>query len=531
MAKVNSYVQDKLASSLGYVPNMDVSGANLAGEIAQDSGQLASAAMTLAVQKEKEVKAKRDRLENINNTLTAYERSTEAETKMWEMIDKNKEKYITDPKSGMEVIREEGSALIRQYIDDSKGNPAVAEKMAGILTNSFRGKLSEVNSWATAQDTANAKVKIENTVNQLYTQAAGTNDFSRVLEMINAFIPEFDENGNPIKEMDFNNLINFTYGAKGPEYIEKVKSGLAEAYVLGALDRGEYNTVKEILNAGTFDKYMDPETKHKYHNMANGLIKAEERQERMDNMMSIFDIKQNAVIKASNGEYKISDAIADNKRIEALGGKPTTMITNLGVQGEKKIAKQEYEVKRQNAIKTITEEFGKITKKGKIDPELQLKDIIEFQNLIEANKAYLTNAEYKSYMTKVNEPKVKRIRKMGKNIIGMPHGEMAGKDTYSKSYLAIYNFAEKAYAGKDNRFNAINNMITDYVKYAEQLENKQGRELTQQQAQNLCNKVIADQRRRTNPSLNNIPESGRIMKDKNGRTVKMYPNGRYEILK
>ena len=133
-------------------------------------------------------------------------------------------------------------------------------------------------------------------------------------------------------------------------------------------------------------------------------------------------------------------------------------------------------------------------------------------------------------MTKVNEPKVKRIKKMGKNIFGMPYGEMSGRDTYSRSYLAIYNFAEKAYAGKDNRYNAINNMITDFVRYADQLENRQGKEMTQQQAANLCNKVIMDQRRRSNPALNNIPETGQIMQDKNGRRVKVYPDGRYEPL-
>lgn len=532
MARVNPYVQDKLASSLGYVPNMDTSGANLAGTIAQDAGNLASGAMQLAVKKQREVDAKRKQLEDINNTLTAYQKSTEAETEMWNMIDKNKQEYVNDPKTAMEVIAGEGQGIINQYIDEAKNsNPAVAEKMTGILTNSFRGKLNEVHTWTLAQDTANAKVKIENMANQCYTMAANTNDATQVLQLLNQFEEEYDENGNPVKDMDVNNLIKYTYGANGAKKIEDIKKGIAEAYILGSLDRGDYNTAKQMLDSDIFDKYLDPETKHKYRNMANGLIKAEEKQQRMDNAMTIFDIKQNAVIKASEGNYSISEAMADNKRIEALGGKPTTTLTSLGIKGEKVQEKAQYDAKRKDVLKDITEDFGKMTKKGKLDPELELKDILEFQNKVEANKQYLTPSEYKSYMTKINEPKIKRIRKMGKNIFGMPQGEMAGRDPYSKGYLSIYNFADKAYAGKDNKHNAINNMITDFVKYAEQLEAKQGREMTQQQAANLANKVIADQRRRTNPSLNNLPKEGRIMKDKNGRTVKMYPDGRYEILK
>ena len=113
----------------------------------------------------------------------------------------------------------------------------------------------------------------------------------------------------------------------------------------------------------------------------------------------------------------------------------------------------------------------------------------------------------------------------------MPQGDLKGNDPYNKSYLAIYNFAEKTYAGKDNKDHAISNMLCDFVNYAEQLENKQGKEITLQQAQNLCNKVILDQRKRTNPKLNNIPENGIEMVDKNGRRVKMYANGKYEILK
>lgn len=524
MARVPRYVQDRLASSLVGVPNLDMSGANLAENIEGNSARLANASMQLAAKKQREIDAANAKLQNVNDTLTAYEASTALETQMWEMIDKNKKEYINDPKSGMELIQQEGSAMIREGLSKYDNNPAVKEKMAGILTNSLRGKLNEVNSWRIAQDTANAKIKIQNTFNQLYTQAAGTSDANRVLGMINAFVDDGTQ------EMDFNNLINYTYGPKGPEEIENVKRGIAEAYILGMLDRKECNQAKAMIESGKFDAYMDPETKHRYLKMADSVIKAEEKQERMDNMFEIFDIKQNAAILASQGKYSISQSIVDNKRIVALGGKPTTSLTTQGTRSEKIQAQQEYKANRSKALKDITDTLGGMTKKGKLDPELELKDIVEFQNKIEGYRPYLTDSEYKTYMTKVNEPKVKRIKKMGKNIFGMPYGEMSGRDTYSRSYLAIYNFAEKAYAGKENRYNAINNMITDFVKYADQLENRQGKEMTQQQAANLCNKVIADQRRRTNPALNNIPETGRIMQDKYGKRVKVYPDGRYEPL-
>lgn len=525
MAKVPRYVQDRLVTSLVGVPTLDSSSANLAGNIADNSQRLAGGYMQLAAKKQKEIDAAEAKLQNINDTLTAYQESTALETQMWTMIDDYKKKYVNDPKTGLDMIRREGSGIIQQGLDKFNDNPAVKEKMAGILTNSLRGKLNEVNSWRIAQDTANSKIKVQNIFNQLYTQASSTTDFARIQELMNFADYTEDESGDL-----FGDYVNYTYGAKGPEELYKAKQGIAEAFILGMLDRKECNQAKAMIESGKLDNYMDPETKHKYLNMANNVIKAEEKQERMDNMFEIFDIKQNAAILASQGNYTISQSIADNNRIAALGGKPTTSITTQGIKGEKTRAKQEYDLNRSKAIEDITKTLGGMTKKGKLDPELELKDIIEFQNKVEGYRPYLTNSEYKTYMTKVNEPKVKRIKKMGKNIFGMPYGEISGKDTYSRSYLAIYNFAEKAYAGVDNKHNAINNMITDFVKYANQLENKQGKEITQQQAANLCNKVIMDQRRRTNRALNNIPEGGRIMQDKYGKRVKVYPDGRYEPL-
>ncbi len=525
MARVNPYVQDAIASSLGIMAKPDTSGVELAQNIENNSGKLAQAAFNLAAQKQREVEVQRAKLQNINDTLTAYQKATEAETQMWQMIDETKKEYITDPKKGLEVMQERGMQIVTQTIRGQDNNVNVQEKMSGILTNSLRGKITEAHSWSLAQDTANAKTKIQNVFLQMKTQASLSSDPLKALELIKAF--EDDDT----KEMDFNNLINYAYGAKGLEEIEKAKTGIAEAFILGMLDRGESHQALALLDSGQFDSYMSPEAKHKFRGYANTAIKAAERQEKIDNYLQIFDIKQNAIIKASEGKYSISEAIADNNRIEALGGKPTTAITTQGVKGERIKTEQERKQKHSTAIRDITDTLGRMTKKGKIDPELELKDIIAFQNKVESYKPYLSDNEYKTYMTKVNEPAIKRIRKMGKNIFGLPQGDLSGKDVYNKAYLSMYNFAEKAYAGKDNKNNAIHNMISDFVKCAEQLEAKQSKAMTLPQAQNLVNKVIMDQRRRTNKNLNNIPDNGKILRDKNGRVVKMYPNGKYEIIK
>lgn len=84
MAKVNPYVQDALASSLGIMAKPDTSGVELSQNIENNSGKLAQAAFNLAAQKQREVEAQRAKLQNINDTLTAYQKATEAETQMWQ---------------------------------------------------------------------------------------------------------------------------------------------------------------------------------------------------------------------------------------------------------------------------------------------------------------------------------------------------------------------------------------------------------------------------------------------------------------
>lgn len=524
MARVPQYTQNQLASSLGIMPDTDMSGANLGKTIANDAGTVANSFMQLAAQKAKAVRQQQEKVADVENTIRAYRETVAVENEMYGIIDNAKQQYADDPESGLAEIQGQCEQLVFSRLDTYK-NTGVGEKLSGILTNSLRGKMSEARTWANGQKLANAKTDIQTVFNGMYTTAASSSDPSRALSLIQVL----ESNGE--SDMDFNRNVYYAYGNKGMEEIEKAKGNLAEAFFLGMLDRGESNQVVQYLESGMFDKYMTPEVKHKYKGMATSVIKAQEKQERMDNMMAIFDIKTNAVLKAAEGTYTISDAMADANKIKSLGGTPSIDIINKGIKGEKIAAEKEFKAKKSEAIKDITQTLGEMTKKGKIDPEAELKDIISFQNKIENYKPYLTNAEYKAYMTKITGPSIKRIRKMGKNIFGMPQGDLKGNDPYNKSYLAIYNFAEKTYTGKDNKDHAISNMLCDFVNYAEQLENKQGKEITLQQAQNLCNKVILDQRKRTNPKLNNIPENGIEMVDKNGRRVKMYANGKYEILK
>ena len=116
MAKVNPYVQDRLASSLVIMPGMDTSGAELAQSLGKSVDQVQNQALNIYVAKKQEAAKNKAKLEDINHTLSAYEKSMAVESNLWGMIDKTKEEYINDPESGMEVIRLSGQATIRQAI-------------------------------------------------------------------------------------------------------------------------------------------------------------------------------------------------------------------------------------------------------------------------------------------------------------------------------------------------------------------------------------------------------------------------------
>jgi len=530
MARVNIYTQQRLASSLVGVPEANLSGAAMAGNVANNAGEMAQGSLQLAAQKQAAVDAQQVKLQNINDTITAYQDSTAIETEMWDLVDSKKQEFVNNPKGAIKAIQDGGSDLLLERLSQYEENPNVQEKMAGILTNSFRGKLNEVHSWALSQDTANSKNKIQNVLSQLNTQASRTSDIGRVQELLS-----FAELNDEQSGMKFGDYVKLAYGANGEEEINKAKEGIAKSYIVGMLDRKQANSVSATLDSGAFDSLLSPEDRLSLKKMATGVINAEKKQASMDNMFQVYGIKENALIKSSEGKYTIADAMNDNEKIKSLGGKPSDMLytAGKGIAGGKAADAKTKQVHRQNALKDVVESLADISKGTKIDPEADLKDIIEFQNKVEgyAHNGLLTTDEQKTYLSKVTGPRIKRIQSMGKNIFGMPQGEIKGKDEYSKAYLSIYNFADKAYAGKDNRSNAISGMLVDYVKFADKLEAQQGKPISHEQSQNLCNKVIDTQRRKSNPHLNNIPESGQIMMDKYGHKVKYYPGGRYEILK
>ena len=84
MARVNIYTQQRLASSLVGVPEADLSGAAMAGNVANNAGEMAQGSLQLAAQKQAAIDAQQVKLQNINDTITAYQDSTAIETEMWD---------------------------------------------------------------------------------------------------------------------------------------------------------------------------------------------------------------------------------------------------------------------------------------------------------------------------------------------------------------------------------------------------------------------------------------------------------------
>lgn len=560
MAKVNEYVQGELASSLGIMPGLESNAGQPWQGLAQNADEVARGFANVYVEKRRQQQEAEKKLNDINNTLTAYQKTINAESEMYKIIDNAKAQFSDEPYKAYDDISLRGNDLIQQIMNE-EDNVDVKEKMAGILTNSLRGKLGEVHSWAVAQDTANAGNKIQTAIDGMCSIVRNSNDLKNVKSFM-----DFIDNPNAMnyrahkqegvrtyktldevaEEVDrieadkgkdpnayntnFGKYMDVVYGGKSKTEKDKAKRKVSSAYVLGMIDRGDVNQAKAVLNAGSLDAYITPEDKHKYLNMCEAKINAQKKQQRMDNMYQIFDIKQNAVIKAANGQYSVSDAVSDNQKIEALGGTPTTMLTNAGVRGQKTLTANQYKAKRKAALESVNNAFQGLLKNGKVDPEANLRDILKFQNLLMANKGYLTNQEYQRY-NKMAQPLVKHIKGMKKNIFGMPQGDISGKDPTHRGYLLIYNFGHSAYAGKANQQNAITNMLLDFSQSTEALRNRLGRELTASETANLANRAIYNQRLRNNKYLRNVPKTGAVMRDKYGNMVKVYPNGKHQIIK
>lgn len=530
--KVPQYTQDKLASSIVPVV-VDNSAAELTGRLNKNTQTIANATFELSAKKQKEVDALNAKIKNVNDTLTAYDMSISIENEMYDLIEQEKADNINNPQLALKNVEEKGRELISQRMSelDDKTDIAVKEKMAGIVTNSFRGKLSEMRTWQMGQDTANAQGKIESVINNLCTRVSKSGDLKTLQECLN-----FD-NRTTEEGQTYSDAIKLAYGKKGVEFIQKSKSEIAKSYVLGLLDRKSPNQVSAVLDSGALDSYLDPEDRLSLKKMSKTMIDAQNAAAKRDRFFEIYSIKENATLLAATGEYTPSMFVRDKKRLVQLGGKAGdfSVILSKSMASNKINQKENYEANKRKAQDKIINELAKVTgKSGNIKADIELEKIIGVMDLVEENRDYLTPEEYKNYMLKFTKSRVKRIEGMRTDVFGRPQGELKGDDSYSKGYTQIYKFAQTNYGKDDNkRIDAINNMVGDFVRQAERIEAQQGgKPLTEAQMQSIVKGCQTRQAQRTNPALQNLPKNGATFIDKTtGKQYRIYPDGRREIVK
>ena len=531
MAKVPLYVQNKLASSITPVV-IDNSAAELTGKLNTDVGKISQAVFELSVKKQKEVDELNARIKSVNDTLTAYDRSIAIENQMYDIIEEEKANNVDNPQLTVKNVEQRGRDLIANEMANlnDTADLAVKEKMAGIITNSFRGKLSELHSWQVAQDTANAQNKVDNMINGLCTRASKSSNLTTLNECLN-FANYTDSNGNPLSDS-----IKMAYGSKGEKKIKDAQTDIAKAYVLGLLDRKNPKQVHAILDSGSLDKYLNPQEQHSLRNMAKTMISAQESAAKRDKFFEIYNIKENATLLAATGEYTPSMYERDKKRITALGGKTSdyNVILSKQMSSEKTSGKKDFEQRKQEAHDKVTSAWAKISgKTGKISANAELEDIIKFQNMVEENRAYFTPEQYDNYMVKLTKSRVRRVKDMRTDWFGNPQGVLKGDDEISKGYNQIYQYTKKNYKNDDTkRIEATNDMVGEFVKQAERVETHNGKPLTEGQRQGIINGIINRQSQKTNPHLQNIPQNGQLFKDKStGKIYRIYPDGRKEVIK
>lgn len=531
MARVPQYIQDKFASSIVPVV-VDNSAAQLTGHLRGNADVLASANFELSAKKQREVDALNAKIKNINDTLTAYDKSIAIENEMYDIIEEEKNNNIDNPQLAVKNVEERGRDLISTRMSelDDTTDISVKEKMAGIVTNSFRGKLSELRSWQISQDTANAQGKIESMFNGLATRASKSGNLQTLAECLN-FDSYTDANGQPLSDS-----IKMAYGAKGVKRIQEAKETIAESYVMGLLDRKSPNQVNAVLDSGALDSYISPEKKMSLKRMAKTMVSAQNSAAKRDAYFEIYNIKENATILAADGKYTPSMYLADKKRIAQLGGKASdyNVILSKSMSSDKIAKKENFKENQRAAHDKVTKEWARISgKSGKISPNTDLEDIIKFQNLVEENREYFTGEQYDNYMIKLNKSRVKRVKEMRTDVFGRPQGTLKGDDNYSKGYTQIYKFAQTNYKGDDDkRLDAINNMTGEFVKRAERAEAQSGKPLTEAQMQSIVKGVQTRQAQRTNPRLQNLPKNGAVFEDRTTHIrYRIYPDGRREVVK
>lgn len=529
--KVPKYTQDRLASSITPVV-VDNSSAELTGQLNKNVGQVSNAAFELAAKKQREVDAQLAKVKSVNDTLTAYDKSIAIENEMYDIIEEEKANNVSNPQLAVKNVETRGRELIATRMSELNDTTdiAVKEKMAGIVTNSFRGKLGELHSWQLSQDTANAQGKIDSYITSLCnmaSKATNINDVGRYLNFAN---------GKTSDGATYGDAIKIAYGAKGVEKIQKAQKEIAKSYLIGMLDRKNPNQVSATLSSGVFDNILEPDEKLSIKKMAKTMISAQHSAAKRDAFFEIFSIRENATLLAAEGEYTPSMYLADKKRIAALGGKTSdyNVLLSKSVSSDKLSDKQNFKQNQQKAHDRVTREWARISgKSGNIKSDTELEDIINFQNLVESNRQYFTGEQYDNYMVKLSKSRVKRVKEMRTDVWGRPQGTLKGNDQVSRGYTDIYKYAQTHYKGDDKkRINATNNMVGEFVKHVERAEAQTGKPLTEAQRQSIVRSVTNRQGQRTNPHLQNLPKNGALMKDpKSGRVYRIYPDGRREVVK
>ena len=207
---------------------VDNSAAQLTGHLKGNVVKIADTTFKLAAEKQKEVDAINAKIKNVNDTMTAYDRSFAIENEMYDIIEEEKANNINNPQLAVKNVEARGRELIatRMAELDNTTDIAVKEKMAGIITISFRGKLGELHTWQVGQDTANAQGKIDSMINGLMTRASKSGSLETLAECLN-FDNYIDANGNPLSDS-----IKMAYGNKGVKEIQKAKENIAESYIM-----------------------------------------------------------------------------------------------------------------------------------------------------------------------------------------------------------------------------------------------------------------------------------------------------------
>lgn len=531
MARVPQYVQNKLASSITPVV-VDNSAAQLTEQLNNNVGKIAQSALALSVKKQKEVDEINARIKSVNDTLTAYDRTIAIENQLYDIIDEEKSNNIDNPQLAVKNIEQRGRDLIADEMSKLSDTTdlAVKEKMGGIITNSFRGKLSELHSWQISQDTANAQSKVDSMIGGLCTRVNKSSDVSTLAKCLD-FANQKDINGKPLSDS-----IKMAYGTKGEKKIKEAQEEIAKAYVFGLLDRKSPKQVNAILNSGALDNYLSPADQHSLRNMAKTMVNAQQSAAKRDSFFEIYNIKENATLLAASGEYTPSMYEADKKRIRALGGKASdyNVILAKQVSSDKTASKRDFAQKQIEAHDKVISAWAKISgKTGKISANAELEDIIKFQNLVEENRPYFTGEQYDNYMIKLSKSRVKRIKDMRTDIWGNPQGVLKGDDEISKGYNQIFKYTKENYKNDDNkRIEATNDMVGEFIKRVERTETNNGKPLTEGERQSIITGIINRQAQKSNPYLQNLPKEGKLFKDKTtGKVIRLYPDGRREVIK